>query len=57
MKNRHFVAIILSAVMVLTACMPMSGMAAYAADNADVQTVEAGETEEESVSPDHTSSV
>ena len=53
MKNRHFVAIILSAVMVLTSCMPMSGMAAYAADNEDVQTVEAGETEEESVSPDH----
>ena len=60
MKNKRIMAIILSAVMAVSVCMPMSGMSAFAADiaeelNAETEVeVEDNETalEEEAVSPE-----
>lgn len=54
MKNKRFTAIILSTVVALSACLQMSGTAAFAAENSEVPGEETTvEAEEEHVSPEN----
>ena len=50
MKIKRFIAVFLSMAMVLSVCMPMNGMSAYAAENAEVLSEEVSGEEEEYVS-------
>ena len=47
MRRKQVTAILLSAIMTVSACMPVNGIAAFAAENAGAESTEAAEVAEE----------
>ena len=54
MKRKQVTAILLSAIMTVSACVPMNGIGALAAENAEAQNTETAFTEEQSEEPELT---